>query len=247
MADEEQSEEEEPQPQAPKKNSNTWMLIVMVIVGFIAAIIFIAGFAMFGDRTGVGSDLPMIGTGGGGTGGGGGGGGAGDCTWEDVSKDSPGTNIVSVTVPIWKYAGSGQKTAGNMTLRVHANCAGSIKNLFNTIYNSSDKPPIQTSDTGCYAARSRSTSRHNWGVACDVNWNENWCFNCYGASGSHVGNFWKPGDIEPDKTYTGWVSGYDVRSIPINGTIASAFFSENWGRGLYRSFNDFMHFSVDGH
>lgn len=62
MVEEEEPVDEEPQPQAPpKKKSNTWMLIVMVIVGFIAAIIFVAGFAMFGDRTGVGSNMGMVG------------------------------------------------------------------------------------------------------------------------------------------------------------------------------------------
>src|SRR3990167_7084872 len=31
------------------------------------------------------------------------GGGIGACTWSEVSQDPPGTNLASVTFPIWKY------------------------------------------------------------------------------------------------------------------------------------------------
>lgn len=168
--------------------------------------------------------------------------GAGVCTWDVISKDPPGANIVTVVVPVWKPSGG----LGTLHLRVHRNCAEAIHVLFQQIYDSADKPIIQSSDTGCYSSRARSASRHNWGVACDINWDENFCHNCYGGSGN-VGKFWKPGNISPDNTYNGWSPGFSPLSIPINSTVANAFFGQRWGRGLYHSFNDFMHFSVDGH
>jgi hypothetical protein len=180
------------------------------------------------------------------TGGGGGGGGVGACTFSEVKKDPSGTNLVNISVPIWKYVSSSNKTSATMSLRVHRNCATSIENIFKQIYENPNKLPIDTSDTGCYSRRSLATSRHNWGVACDINWNENWCSYCYCKSGN-VGNFWKPGNISPDRDYKGWVAGFDPRSIAINGEIAKAFAAQNWGRGLYNCFNDYMHFSVDGH
>lgn len=176
------------------------------------------------------------------------GGGTGACKWSVVKQDQIHTNIVSVRVPIWKYTGKGN-VSSTMTLRVHRNCADEILNIFTKVYNSTDKPPIETSDTACEGFRKSVTSRHQRGVACDVNWNENWCApNCYNHPGQKIGNFWKPGNISPDNTYAAWVSGFDIRSIPINGTIANAFKDANWGRGLYRNgFDDIMHFSVDGH
>lgn len=181
-------------------------------------------------------------------------GGEGACTWSNIQNDPKGANIGSVEVPIWKYEGPSQKTPSKMTLRVNNKCATSIKAIFTDIYNSADKPPIDPANTSCYQQRD-SDSRHNWGVACDISFKQNWCWNCYAKKtssdictvGSPIGDYWKPGNIEPDRTYKGWSAGLDNRSAPINGTIANAFKNHGWGRGIYKCFNDFMHFSVDGH
>lgn len=181
-------------------------------------------------------------------------GGEGACTWESIKNDPKGGNIGSVQVPIWKYTGPDQKAASQMALRVNNRCTATIKTIFTEIYNSPDKPVIDTSTTSCYEAR-QSDSRHGWGAACDISFKQNWCWNCYAertsggscTGGSPIGEYWKPGNIEPDKTYKGWSAGLDNRSAPINGSIANAFKNHGWGRGIYHCFNDFMHFSVDGH
>ena len=168
--------------------------------------------------------------------------GAGPCTFDTVSEDPRGANQVSVTVPIRTTSGG----SGSKSLRVHRNCAEAIKAVFAQIYDSVDKPAIQSSDTGCYSDRpDANNSRHDWGVACDVNWIENFCIL---KSGSLCGpsGFWKPGDIAPDNTYVGWSAGFSKLSIPIKSSISSAFFSQGWGRGLWTKKNDFMHYSVDG-
>lgn len=174
-------------------------------------------------------------------------GGTGACTPAEVKKNPKGTNLTDISVKVWKYNGSGTPTSSNKSLRVNRNCASVIAAIFNDIYNDSSKPQISFGDTGCYATRTKP-SWHPYGVACDMNWDENWCApNCYNTKGYKVGNFWKPGNITPDKNFAAWVSGFDIRSIPINSPIANAFKKHGWGRGLYSSgFDDVMHFSITG-
>lgn len=176
----------------------------------------------------------------------------GPCSADQIKSTPMQTNQASVTVPIWQYISPGNKTSSSKTLTVHANCVETIKKIFQEIYDDPSQPAISTGDTACYAPRgcrdSGFCSNHNWGIACDINWSENWCYNCYGTTGNNIGNFWKPGNVVPDKNREGWVPGLDERSIPINGVIANILKQNGWGRGLYRSFNDFMHFSADnGH
>jgi len=228
-----------------KKGSSIWKWILIAGGLLVALLLVIFNFATFTGLTG----LQKSGSGTGGNAGGGSAGpgsgpgeGAGECTFNVVSKDPPGANIVRVVVPIHKPTGG----LGTLPLQVHRNCAEAIHVIFQQIYESTDQPIIQRDDTGCYSNRGAgSTSRHNWGVACDINWTENFCIM---KSGSICGppGFWKPGDISPDNTYVGWSSGKNVLSIPISSTVSTAFFSQGWGRGLWTKKNDFMHYSVDG-
>lgn len=235
-----------------KKDSTSGCCLLAAIGGIILVnlIFILVVLAIMGYFRGSMSGSGWLTSSSGGTGGGGGatgGGGTGSCTWTEVKKDSPGTNLTPVTVPVWRYVSQNQKIPGTKSLQVHRNCVESIRAIFNQIYNSGDRPPIKTSDTGCYSNRGAgSNSRHNWGVACDINWIENYCWYKSGGLCGPPGH-WQPGDITPDKNYAGWTSGFDILSIPINSTITQAFNGQNWGRGLWRSKNDFMHYSVDGH
>lgn len=179
----------------------------------------------------------------------------GECRWSNIKNDPSRTNIVSVTVPVWHLSG-GQKVSAKASFQINQKCATVITSIFQTIYNHPDKPPINT--VGCYEPRDMANSRHNWGVACDINSNENWCKDCYAKKGScgtghNVGSYWKPGNILPDRNQVGWVAGQDEKSIPMESFIANAFKAAGWGRGLYNvkqgsCYNDFMHFSIDdGH
>lgn len=187
-----------------------------------------------------------------------GGAGEGDCTWanniENEAPNTQGESNVPVPVPIWRYTGQGpnDKASDTKTLVVNKKCTAAIKTIFTEIYNSSDKPVID-SNTACYNNRGNNWSRHNWGVACDINPTQNWSWHnraklvngaCTG--GSNVGEYWRPGDISPDNTKRAWSAGFDVRSASVNGTIAKVFASHGWGRGWYRCSEDTMHFSIDG-
>jgi len=236
------------------KHSGFAFLIPLIILGMIILIIFIGGACVgfVGNRQGTNHTGDMITEPDEDTSGvadevNANAGGTGACTPREVKKNPMNTNQTSITVKIWKYTGGGAPTSSTKTLVVNRNCASVVTAIFNDIYNDPSKPQISTSDTGCYAHRTNK-SWHPYGVACDVNWNENWCApNCYHKPGYKVGNFWKPGNVSPDKGFAAWVPGYDVRSIPINSPIANAFKKHGWGRGLYSAgFDDVMHFSITG-
>lgn len=181
----------------------------------------------------------------------------GDCTWKAVK--STGMNSAAantkVTIRVWRLRGD-QKVSEETNVYVNKFCTGKVRQIFEEIYNSPERPAINS--VGCYADRNNDFSIHQYGAACDINSNENFCNNCYakksgGSCGtkSNIGSFWKPGNILPDKKYYGWTSGNSQLSIPVNGAIAKAFARAGWGRGLFHEqygscYNDFMHFSLYG-
>lgn len=86
-------------------------------------------------------------------------------------------------------------------------------------------------DVGCYnwrnAAASQSRSHHSYGVACDLNSNENYMI----KNGQVVaGSYYRPGS--------------DPYSFPANGIVVRTFAKYGWGwGGSWNSSKDYMHFS----
>ncbi|MDE5587318.1 MAG: M15 family metallopeptidase, partial [Bacilli bacterium] len=135
--------------------------------------------------------------------------------------------LTTVSVPLVNINGA-TRTA---TLTVHQAVANDVVNIFTEIANSGF--PIK--DAYCYSWRGmagnrQTTSHHSYGVACDINANENYMI----RNGSVIsGSFWKPGD-----------SPY---SIEPNGPVVQAFANYGWSwGGSWSNSKDYMHFSFTG-
>jgi len=113
---------------------------------------------------------------------------------------------------------------------VHKSLAQDFVDIMNKIADSGF--PIK--DVGCYnwrsAAGSSSRSHHSYGVACDLNVNENYMI----KNGKILaGSYWKPGE--------------DPYSFPADGVVVKTFASYGWGwGGSWTSSKDYMHFSFTG-
>ncbi len=136
--------------------------------------------------------------------------------------------LTKVTVPVVDINGN-RKMIG---LTVHQAIAGDVAKIYQQIADAGF--PIK--DTYCYSWRGmagnrQTTSHHSYGVACDINANENYMI----KNGSVIsGSFWKPG-----------VSPYSI--VP-NGPVVRAFSQYGWGwGGNWNSSKDYMHFSFTGH
>ncbi len=148
-------------------------------------------------------------------------------SYESASEAS--SHMVSITVDVWKMRSSGEKYPGKATFRVHENIAESVQLIFAEIYNGQEQFPIKS--IGGYSWRSNGTSEHCFGLAIDINPNENYMIN---SNGILAGSFWKPGE--------------DPYSILENGDVVNAFkkYGFSWGGNAWRSSNDYMHFSYLG-
>lgn len=108
-------------------------------------------------------------------------------------------------------------------LTVHKNAAPTVQKIFDEIYRGKEKFPIHS--IGGYAWRSdSSTSEHHYGLAIDINSDENW------MPSRKVGNYWRPGkdpySITPDgdvvtimnKYGFYWLGEYDAMHFSVSGT-----------------------------
>ena len=136
--------------------------------------------------------------------------------------------LTTVSVPLVDINGNAR--TGRLT--VHQAIASDVVNAFTEIANAGF--PIK--DAYCYswrgmAGNSQTTSHHSYGVACDINANENYMI----RNGRVIaGSFWKPGE-----------SPY---SIEPNGPVVKAFSKYGWGwGGNWSSSKDYMHFSFTGY
>lgn len=124
---------------------------------------------------------------------------------------------------------NGNKTTRN--LKVHKAVASDVQQIFDQIQASG----FRIKSVGAYswrgAAASNNRSHHSYGVAIDINPNENYMI----KNGSIIsGSFWKPGQNE--------------YSITSNGPVVRAFASKGWSwGGNWNSSKDYMHFSLTGH
>ncbi|MGI6685224.1 MAG: S-layer homology domain-containing protein [Bacillota bacterium] len=137
--------------------------------------------------------------------------------------------LTSISVPVWQLS-SGTKKTATITLTVHKDVAEYVKKIFAEIYNGKEKFPIKS----CSGYSNRGgTSQHNYGLAIDINPNENYFI---GRDGTiKAGSFWMPGK--------------NPYSIPADGDVVRAFKKYgwhwspdmNWSNGA-----DYMHFSLKG-
>lgn len=136
--------------------------------------------------------------------------------------------LTTVNVPLVDIHGNAR--TGRLT--VHQAIASDVVNIYTEIANAGF--PIK--DTYCYSWRGmagnrQTTSHHSYGVACDINANEN-----YMIRNGHIiaGSFWK--------------SGESPYSIEPNGPVVQAFSKYGWGwGGTWNSSKDYMHFSFTGY
>ncbi len=139
-------------------------------------------------------------------------------------------NMVNISVDVWQLKANGEKYPAKRTLTVNKAIADLVQSVFNEIFAGQEKFPIYS--VGGYSWRSGNTSEHNWGLAIDINPNENYMITSEG--GIVAGSFWDPAS-----------SPY---SIPENGDVVTAFkkYGFTWGGNAWRSSNDYMHFSYLG-
>jgi len=95
-----------------------------------------------------------------------------------------------------------------------------------------DQKSLPIKNVGGYSWRASETSEHRWGLAIDINSNENYM-------------------IKPDGTVVAgsfWMPGSDPYSIKPDGDVVKAFKAHGftWGGDAWSSSNDYMHFSYLG-
>lgn len=136
--------------------------------------------------------------------------------------------MVTITVPVWKLnTSTGKKVSSTASLTVHKLVEKEVKAIFNDIYNSPEKFPINSIG----GARYSDTMRHSWGCAIDINPNENYYINY--NSGATVGSFC-------------YKNGSSPFCITPDGSVVKAFAKYGWGWGGqgYSTAADYMHFSI---
>ena len=138
------------------------------------------------------------------------------------TKEEVEANLKSISVPVWRMDGKGHKTSSRANIQIHKDIAGIVAKIFDEIYNGPEQFPIK--DVGGYSWRGDdSNSRHKYGLAIDINSNENY------MPSRNVGSYWRPYD--------------DPFSITPDGDVVKAFekYGFAWGSG------DAMHFEYDGY
>lgn len=144
-----------------------------------------------------------------------------------VSHSEASTYMTTVSFPVVDI--NGNRSIKSATL--HQKLADDFVNIMTEIADSGF--PIK--DVGCYNFRgmngSNSRSHHSYGVACDLNVNENYMI----KDGKILaGSYWRPGD--------------DPYSFTENGVVVNTFSKYGWGwGGSWSSHKDYMHFSFTGH
>lgn len=133
--------------------------------------------------------------------------------------------LVTISVPVVDV--NGNRSTRQIT--VHKDLANDLIDIFTQIADGNF--PIK--DLGCYNWRKTASggiSHHSFGVACDINSNENYMI----KNGKIIaGSYWKPGE--------------DPYSIPTDGVVVRAFKSKGWvWGGNWNSSKDYMHFSYTG-
>ncbi len=132
--------------------------------------------------------------------------------------------IIKIKVWDFKNGKKGKKVTKIKSLTVNKKLAPTIQQIFKEIYKSKEKQVIH--DIGCYSYR---TGEHMYGLAIDVNPNEN-----YMIDGKKVlaGRYWKPKK--------------DPYSISNNSEFVKIMNKYGFIRGAWGKRKDYMHFSYFG-
>ena len=152
-------------------------------------------------------------------------------TWHPSYEDAS-ARYVDVTVNVWRLASDGSKYTDTETITVNQGVAAEVVAIFDMIFNGAEQFPIRTIHT-TRINLSDTRSEHMWGVAIDINANEN--YYCYKDGTAITGSHWLPGE--------------DPYSILPDGDVVRAFAAFGWGwggEGWWSTTNDYMHFSVTG-
>lgn len=137
-------------------------------------------------------------------------------------------HMKTITIKTWDIGSSGKKYTRTWYLTVHEKIAPTVQQIFKEIYEGKEKFPIH--DIGGYSWRGdNSTSEHCWGLAIDINANENYMID---GDTPKVGSFWKPGK--------------NPYSIPLDGEVATIMQKYGFSQGLWGYRRDYMHFSYFG-
>jgi hypothetical protein len=138
-------------------------------------------------------------------------------------------NMVDVSINVWKLNSNGEKYPATMTVTVNKAIANMVRSVFQEIYEGPEQFPIYS--VHGYAWRG-GTSEHNYGLALDINPNENYMIKSDGTV--VAGSFWNPAK-----------SPYSIRE---NGDVVNAFknYGFAWGGNYWTTSNDYMHFSYLG-
>jgi len=139
-------------------------------------------------------------------------------------------HMVTVSFDVWTIGSNGSKTTMKRSVTVNRAIAETVKLIFKEIYEGPEKFPIK--NVGGYAWRASETSEHRWGLAIDINSNENYMIRTNGTV--VAGSYWKP--------------GIDPYSIKPDGDVVNAFkkYGFSWGGNAWSMSNDYMHFSFLG-
>ena len=81
-------------------------------------------------------------------------------------------HMVTITVPVWNFNTEHIKVQTSRTFQVHEAIADTVMAIFVEIFNGPEQFPIYS--IGGYSWRGDGTSEHNWGIALDINPNENY-------------------------------------------------------------------------
>ena len=139
-------------------------------------------------------------------------------------------HMVTVTVDVWQLSTTGAKHPSKRSIVVHRAIADTVKLIFHEIYHGPEKFPIKS--VGGYSWRPNPNSEHRWGLAIDINPNENYMIRSNGTI--VAGSFWSPG-----------TNPYSIRT---DGDVVRAFkkYGFTWGGDAWPSSKDYMHFSFLG-
>lgn len=151
-----------------------------------------------------------------------------DTGWKYQSNEEALQHMVWITIPTWTLLDDGTKAPSHQRIQVNEAISDTVVQIFTEIFEGKEQFPIK--DVGCYSWRGDNTSEHNWGLAIDINWNENYYINI--NSGAQTGELWEPGE--------------NPYSIPADGDVVNIFhkYGFGWGGdGWWSSVRDYMHFS----
>lgn len=150
------------------------------------------------------------------------------------NEEEADSNMATVQIPVWNLKADGTKTASKTTIKVNANLAEEVVQIFTEIFEDEEKFPIK--NVGGYTWRNSAMgklSEHSYGTCIDINYDEN--YYCYADTGQAItGSFWKPFE--------------NPYSIPQNGSVVRIFakYGWAWGGNAWSRLHDYMHFTYLG-